>query len=146
MFGMLTIRRQVILDINHLEKDYIIKSPAHLPTALSSVVFVSDIPRSWTHNSAEIEPVTTDSIIRQLPLLPHLETLHIRRAQWLSTKNVETILSGCLMLKHINFLGSGNITVAIDSGAITESSDCWAICGSKKKVAKRLRLALRSKA
>ena len=136
MFGMLTIPREVALGVNFFEKDYIIKSSAYIPTALSSMIFVSDVTRSWTHNSTEIELITSDFIIRQLPLLQYLHKIDICDASWLTTENVETILSGCPNLKDINFLGSGNSMATIP----------WAIRGSRMEIAEKLRVALKLKA
>jgi len=105
------------------------------------MVFVSDVPRSWTKASREVQPISTDAIIQYLTNLPHLEKLDIRNAKWLSAENVKSILMDCPGLMTINFVGSG--TIAEDPNRVAggpEESVPWAIKGSRKDVVEKLKL------
>jgi len=103
---MLTVSRKVILHVDWLVADYLIQSPAYPPTALSSMIFVSEVSGQWEHDNPEIERVTNNAIITQLLNLEHLETLYILDAEWLAKSHMETILLGCPHLKDVNLNGS----------------------------------------
>ncbi len=137
--AMLMSNRRVNLHFKSVLEDFVVTSTAFPATAASSMVFVSDVPRSWTQSSTEVYPISTDAITQHLTNLPHLEKLDIRNAKWLSTDNVESILFGCAILTTINFLGSGSSVddpIYVEGGP--EARIAWAIKGTRKDVAKIL--------
>lgn len=100
------------------------------------MVFVSDLPRSWTEPSREVQPVSTDLIIEHLTRLPYLEQLDIRKAKWLSRDNVELLVLLCPSLVKVDFLGSGNVKDdSPTSGVGHKDSVFWAIKGPKQLLA-----------
>lgn len=134
--GMLTSNRRVNLHFKSILEDFVVTSAAFPATATSSMIFVSDVPRSWTRTSTEVYPIGTDAIVQHLTNLPQLEKLDIRNAKWLSTVNVESLLFDCPILTTINFLGSGD--VVDDPNYVvggTEETMFWAIKGTRKDVA-----------
>ncbi|KAL6720685.1 hypothetical protein ACLMJK_002610 [Lecanora helva] len=128
--------RKVELRIPNLDNDRLVKSLSPSPPAtLSNRVFESEIGRSWTYDSRDVQPVYHDAIIAELPNLPHLEELQIRSAVWLTQDHVETILSTCPKLENINLRGSGD--------KLGSSYPYWATKG-REKIVKRLTLCSQS--
>ena len=56
------------------------------------MVFGSDLARSWTQGSADIESVQPDFLIRHIASLLKLEKVEIRNASWLAGEDVQGIL------------------------------------------------------
>lgn len=132
--------RRVNLHFKSILEDFVVNSAAYPATATKSMIFVSDVPRSWTQASTEVQPISADAIIQHLTTLPHLEKLDIRNAKWLSVENVKSILMDCPGLMTINFVGSG--TVVKDPNRVVggpEESSPWAIKGSRKDVVEKLK-------
>ena len=146
MLATLISDRQLELHLRQLQTDYIIRSPAHPPTASSSMIFASEVSRSWTHNSFETEPCTISTVLQQMTNLPYLETLHIRKAALLTTEHVATILFCCPSLKQVDLSGSGKPTDDPDlwHEVLTEASKFWIIKRIRKTCVKRLSLIRRS--
>ena len=134
------MNRAVDIKVEYLYKDALLKSPFHPPTAFSGKLFTSEVPRSWSHDSHDVVQVKPNAIIAELPTLQHLERLYIRRANWLTTEDVETILISCPRLKHVNFRNSGPRN---EIGLINRKSMLWATKGDRDKVAELLEKSLR---
>ncbi|CAG8952323.1 hypothetical protein HYFRA_00001068 [Hymenoscyphus fraxineus] len=61
-----------------LAGDFLVLSPLFPPTATTKMVFVSDVPKSWTWASDDLKPVYADDIIRAIVGLSELEVLKAR--------------------------------------------------------------------
>lgn len=123
-----------------LSDDYFIHSPAFVLTALTSVIFASDVPCSWTERSKDIQSIPKDSFIQVLTSMPYLQRLTIRYAAWLSTRHVQAILGSCTKLRDVNFRDSGSFTedtyFSPPDGFPRRCKDvCWGIKGNVEEIA-----------
>ncbi len=140
---MLNILRKINLHIVNPSEDYLIHTPAFLPKALSSMIFASDVPHSWTERSKDIESIYNHSLIQHLISMPHLEILTVRNAEWLSTNNVQHILGFSLELKRVDFaIQEATRTIRTSSRGGNwgrrDISIRWTIMGTVKEVAEIL--------
>ena len=103
---ILILNRQINLHIEYLEEDFLIRSAACPPTALLDLVFVSEVPKSWTAQSVDTELINTNRIIKQPMRLSYLEKATIQTSQWLSIDSIKTILCNCPRLKHLTTSGA----------------------------------------
>ena len=95
-----------------------IKTSAYTPATTSSLAFVSDVPKSYTAQSAATKVINTDRMVIQLALLPHLEKLTIRTGRWLSINCIKAVLFICTRHSELNL--SGVDTERIDPIVIDE--------------------------
>lgn len=135
---LLISNRQLKLNYRALTSDDLIESPNHPSCAISGMVFGSDLARSWTQNSADVESVQPDFLIRHLPSLLKLEKIQIQNAPWLTGDAVQDILRNCPRLRIVDFRHSGKMTrdqslVVWEKTAKWEIA--WAMKGSRKECA-----------
>ncbi len=97
--NMLISSRQFNLDFGALTSDDLIESPNYP----SDLVFGSDLARSWTQGSADVESVQPNFLIRHLPSLLKLEKVRIQNAPWLTGEDVQNIMWNCPRLKEVDF-------------------------------------------
>ncbi|KAI9880315.1 MAG: hypothetical protein M1830_004194 [Pleopsidium flavum] len=118
------------LDLSHLSiaADYAIKSSSHPPTASTSLIFVSDVPKSWTWRPMDLQQMYGTDIIKYMTNLPQLETIRIKKGFWLSTELVKRIVEDCSRLLQLNLSESG-----------MKQKMPWAIKGTKKEISDILR-------
>ncbi|KAI9848630.1 MAG: hypothetical protein M1838_000469 [Thelocarpon superellum] len=118
------------LDLSYLTltADYAITSSAHRPTAFTSLIFVSDVPKSWTWRATEIRSVKVTDLVEAMVRLPRLECLRIKKGLWLTSDLVTRLVSTSPSLHKANFRGSG-----LGSGL------SWAIKGGRQEILDRLR-------
>ncbi|KAK3167133.1 hypothetical protein OEA41_010259 [Lepraria neglecta] len=129
-------KTQIDLHIEYLEEDFLIRSAACPPTALSDLVFVSDVPKSWTAQSADTELISTNGIIQQPMRLSYLEKATIQTSQWLSIDSIKTILCNCPRLKHLTLSDADakrtNSQVFVNKEIFSRDGNYWAFCGDGK--------------
>ena len=90
-----------------LAADYAIVPSSKAPTAFTKLIFVSDVPKSWTWHANEIHPISGTNIAESIVKLPQLESLRIKKGIWLSTDLVTILVRRCSKLEKVNFKGSG---------------------------------------
>ena len=93
------------MEVEHLEDDYRILSPAYPPTALSSMIFESDVPASWTFRSVETSIVNFDTIIAFMTRLQLLEKLTIKTDVELSVFYITDLITRCTKLTELELSG-----------------------------------------
>lgn len=130
--------RQLKLNYRALTSDDLIKSPNYPYCTISSMVFGSDLARSWTQNSADVESVQPEFLIRHLPSLLKLEKVQIQNAPWLTGEAVQDILQNCPRVRIVDFRQSGKMTrdqslVVWERTAKWEIP--WAMRGSREECA-----------
>src|SRR5713101_2092174 len=54
--------------------------------------FVSDVPKTWTWQASELEPIYADTLIGLVCQLRELKFLEARHAEWLNTSSVRQLL------------------------------------------------------
>ena len=105
-----------------------IRSAACPPTALLDLVFVSDVPKSWT----DTELINTNGIIQQPIRLSYLEKATIQTSQWLSIDSIKTIFCNCPRLKYLTASGADakrtNCQVFINKEIFSRDGNYWAFC------------------
>ena len=139
--NLLIPNRRFKLDFGGLTNDDLIKSLKYPTDTISNMVFGSDLARSWTQGSADVESVQPDFLVRHLIKLPRLEKVQIRNAPWLSGDDVQTILWNCARLLKVDFRDSGKLMrdqALVISGNSAKWEIPWAIKGSRKKCAATL--------
>ncbi|KAG0647912.1 F-box [Hyphodiscus hymeniophilus] len=110
-------------DTNH---SHAIEHEIYKANSTSGLLFVSDVPNSWSWSSTELQPLYLDFIISHLVQLEHLETFNARNALWVTKQRVKRILGmvpgeqGCPALKQADFRDAG----------IMEKNACWARKGT----------------
>ena len=138
---MLMSSRQFKLDFEALTSDDLIKSLRYLPSPLSGMLFSSDLARSWTQGSADVESVQPSFLIRHLTNLPNLERVRIQNAPWLTEEDVEGIVWGCPRLMDVDFRHCGRRMRDQDlliSGKAAKWEFPWAMKGSREQCAATL--------
>lgn len=138
---MLISNRQVKLDFGALCNDDLIESPNYPSDAISGMVFGSDLARSWTQGSADVESVLPSFLVPHLTSLLKLEKVHIRNAPWLTGEDVQAILWNCPRLKKVDFRDSGKLLrdqALVVSGKRVKWEIPWAIKSSRMECAARL--------
>ncbi len=123
-------KRLKMIDLSYLSiaADYRIDSAAYPPTAFTSLIFVSDVPKSWTWAPNETKPLSGADIVDSMTRQPLLENVRIKKGLWLSTELITRIVNDCPRLQRLSLRGSG-----------MRQDTCWAIKGSKDEVAAILR-------
>lgn len=127
--------RQLKLNFGSLTNDDLIKSLNYPSDAISGMVFGSDLARSWTQGSADVDSVPPSFLIRHLTSLLKLEKVQIRNAPWLTGEDVQDILWNCPRLQKVDFRDSGKLLkdqALVVSGKTAKWEIPWAIKGSKK--------------
>lgn len=133
----LTQPRTLNLTRLKLASDFLLCSPStistrtpttyrtYVPTATTSLLFVSDVPKSWTWRSTDLQPVYTDFVVSHIIPLDHLKELKARHNLWLNTNRVQMLVyeDGCKNLERVDFRGSG-----------MQKDPIWAVKGSRKDV------------
>ncbi|KAH8820405.1 hypothetical protein F5884DRAFT_47442 [Xylogone sp. PMI_703] len=117
--------RKVNLSRVQVATDFRVQHESHPPTAFTGLIFVSDVPKSWTWRANELTTVFANEIIFWLMKLEYLETLIARNSLWLTTAGVSLIMTQCQSLKYVDFTASG---MAMNVR--------WATEGSKSEVEK----------
>ncbi|KAI9713309.1 MAG: hypothetical protein M1812_006668 [Candelaria pacifica] len=123
-------KRLKTIDLSYLSiaADYRINSSAYPATAFTSLIFVSDVPKSWTWAPTETTPLSGADIVDSIIQQPLLESIRIKKGLWLSTELITRIVNDCPRLQRLSLRQSG-----MRQGA------SWAIKGSKDEVAAILR-------
>lgn len=139
--------RQLKLNFGGLTNDDLIDSLKYPSIAISGMVFGSDLARSWTQGSADVESVQPSFLIRHLTSLLKLEYVHIRNAPWLTGEDVQSIVWNCPRLKEVDFRDSGKVMqdqALVVSGKTAKWEIPWAMKGSRKECAATLPAGLAS--
>ena len=135
---LLTSGRKIRLAFSALTNDDLIESPNYPPSPNSNLVFSSDLARSWTQGSADVELVQPNFLIQHLPGLLKLEEVQIQHAPWLTGKDVQGILRSCPRLRKVDFRHSGKLSrdrALVISGTTVKWEIPWAMKGSRKECA-----------
>lgn len=130
--------RQLKLNFGGLTSDDLIESLNYPSSATSGMVFGSDIARSWTQGSADVESVQPNYLIRHFSSLLKLEKVEIRNAPWLTGEDVQEVLWNCPKLKKVDFRDSGKLMrgqALVVSGKTVKWEIPWAMKGSRKECA-----------
>jgi len=123
----LTYSRKVDLSYLSIAADYAIKTSSHPPTAFTSLIFVSDVPKSWTWRPKDLQQVHGKDIVEYMTNLPQLEKVRIKKGFWLSTELVSRMVDECDRLRMLNLRESG-----------MKQQMPWAIKGTREEVKKIL--------
>lgn len=130
--------RKVKLNIGGLTNDDLIGSLKYPCNAVSGMLFGSDLARSGTQGSADVDSVQPNSLVRHLTSLLKLEKVQIRNAPWLTGEDVQGILWNCACLKKVDFRDSGkpmrDHALAISTKALKWELP-WAMKGSREECA-----------
>ncbi len=135
---MLILNRRIKLNFACLISDDFIESPKYPSNAISGMVFGSDLARSWTQGSADVESVQPSFLIRHLTSLIKLEVIQIRNAPWLTGEDVQNILWNCPRLEKVDFRDSGTLVrdqALVVYGKAARWEIPWAIKGSRNECA-----------
>lgn len=144
---LLISNRRLKLNFAALTSDDLIESLSYPSSAISGLVFGSDLARSWTQGSADVESVRPDFLILYLTSLFQLENVQVRNAPWLTGADVQGILRNCPHVKKVDFRGSGKLMrdqALVVSGKTAKWEIHWAIKGSRKECAATLPAGLAS--
>lgn len=99
--------RKIDMSYLSLAADYAILPSSKAPTAFTKLIFVSDVPKSWTWRTTEIQSISGTNIVESIVKLPQLESIRIKKGVWLSTDLITTLVRRCPKLETVNFKGSG---------------------------------------
>ena len=135
---MLILGRKFELTFSALTTDDLIESPDYPSSAISNLVFGSDLVRSWTQGSADVELVQPNFLIPHLPSLLKLEEVQIQHAPWLTGEDVRGILQSCPRLRKVDFRHSGKLPIdqaLMISGKTVKGEIPWAMKGSTQECA-----------
>ena len=138
---LLTLNRQLKLNFAALSSDDLIESLNYPSNAISGLVFGSDLARSWTQGSADVESVQPNFLITHLTSLLQLEKIQIRNAPWLTEEDVLGILQNCPRLEQVDFRDSGKLTrdqALVVSAKTAHWEIPWACKGSRDFLARRI--------
>ena len=111
---LLIANRSVSIQFMGLSQDYAIVTPAYPKTAFTSLAFTSDVGRSWTSESQDIEPVAVNMMIQSLVDLPQLRRLCIRKSQLFRPEFIQTVLGRCTSLEYAYFKATGHLSHDLD--------------------------------
>lgn len=140
---LLTFNRRIKLNFAALASDDLIESLSYPSNAISGLVFGSDLARSWTQGSADVESVQPNFLVTHLTSLLQLEKIQIRNAPWLTEEDVQGILQSCPRLKQVDFRDSGKLTrdqALVVSAKTARWEIPWACKGSREFLAGRIGL------
>ena len=130
------------MEIEQFQDDYRLDSPTYPPTALSSMIFESDVPGSWTFRSVETSIVKFDTIIKYLHRLQLLEKLTIRTGIALPMTYIVDLISHCTQLTELELSGVGDKNPHLEvlfSGLVTIGNDhFWSLKATKSELMERL--------
>ena len=141
------INRQLTLKFGALTNDDLIQSSNYPSSAISGMIFGSDLARSWTQGSADVESVPPNFLIRHLPSLFNLKKIQIQDAPWLSGEDVHFILWNCPRVSEVDFRHSGKLRIdhaSVVSGKMARWAIPWAMKGSRKEFAAIITASLAS--
>ena len=130
--------REFKLTFAALTNDNLIESPSYPSSAISNLIFGSDLARSWTQGSADVELVQPNFLLQHLPGLLELEAVRIQHAPWLTGEDVQGILRSCPRLRKVDFRHSGTLPrdqAVVISGKTVKWEIPWAMKGSSKECA-----------
>ncbi|KFX96828.1 hypothetical protein V490_03111, partial [Pseudogymnoascus sp. VKM F-3557] len=112
-----------------LAEDFLIIDDNYPPSAWTNTIYVSDLPKAWSWNSPELQPIYNIYIIDQLRKLKHLETVIANNGVFLSTLMIQELVDGAHpSLKNVDFEHSG-----------MSRAQPWAIKGKREEVVKIIR-------
>ncbi|RDL38526.1 uncharacterized protein BP5553_02866 [Venustampulla echinocandica] len=121
--------RKLNLSRVQLAADFLVSNPLFKPTATQGLLFVSDVPKSWTWASSDLQPVYAEEVVRWVCRLVELESLNARACLWLTTVRVEKLMSSAQnSLKRVDFRESG-----------MQKEVRWALKGNKSEVERIVR-------
>ncbi len=128
--------------VEYFQDDYRLNSPTYPPTALSSMIFESDVPASWTFGSAETSIIKFDTIIEYLPQLQFLEKLTISTGTGLSMTYIADLITHCTQLTELELSGADYKDTDLEgiySGLVTRRYDnFWSLKATKSELMERL--------
>lgn len=130
--------RKFKLTFSALTNDDLIESPSYPSSAISNLAFGSDLARSWTQGSADVESVPPNFLIQHLPGLLELEAVQIQHAPWLTGEDVQGILRSCPRLRKVDFRHSGKFSrdqALVISRKTVKWEIPWAMKGSRNECA-----------
>ena len=130
------------MEVEHFQDDYRLNSPAYPPTALSSMIFESDVPASWTFRSAETSIIRFNTIVDYITRLQLLEKLTIRTRAGLSMAHIVGFITHCTLLTELELSGRGYKNPQLDvffSGLVATGDDhFWSLKATKSELMERL--------
>ena len=139
--NLLILGRKFKLTFSALTIDDLVESSNYPSNAISNLVFGSDLARSWTQGSADVELVQPNFLIKHLPGLLKLEEVQIQHAPWLTGEDVQGILQSCPRLRKVDFRHSGKLPrdhALVISGKTVKWEIPWAMKGSRKECAAKI--------
>ena len=130
------------MEVEQFQDDYQLNSPTYPPTALSSLIFESNVPTSWTFESAETSIVKLDNIIEYVNRLQLLEKLTIRTRVGFSMTCIADLITHCAQLTELELSGVGCKNVHLEElliGLMTRSDEhSWSLKATKSELMERL--------
>lgn len=105
----LMFHREIDLSYVSLADDYRLPPSLKYPlTAHTGLLFVSDVPKSWTWRDTDnLTKIPLHKITQDIAQLPLLEKIRIRGSYWLGAEDVKIILDDSKTLQRVDFRGSG---------------------------------------
>ena len=132
--------RQIKLDVENFKDDYQLNSPTYPPTALSSMIFESDVPNSWTFQSAETSIVRLDMIIDRLQGLQLLEKLTIRMRAGFPITSIAGLIHCCSQITELELSGGDHEDKDLEknfNGLVTRKDDhSWSLKATRSELMK----------
>ncbi len=130
------------MEVEQFQDDYQLNSPTYPPTALSSMIFESDVPASWTFQSAETSITKFDTIIEHVNRLQLLEKLTIRTREGFSMTCIADLINHCTQLTELELSGVGDKNAHLEgllSGLVTRKDEhSWSLKATKSQLLERL--------
>ena len=130
------------MEVEHLENDYRLSSPAYPPTALSCMIFESDVPASWKISSVETSIIKFDTIIECMARLPLLEKFTIRTDVDFSVFYIINLITHCTKLTALELSGKNCRNTHLEaffSGLSTgKYANSWSLKGTRSEMIERL--------
>lgn len=92
-----------------LADDYHLPPSLKYPlTAYTGLLFVSDVPKSWTWRDTDsLAKISIHELAENTAQLPLLDNIRIRGSYWLCAEDVKIVLYNSKMLQRVDFRGSG---------------------------------------
>lgn len=131
--------RQIKLDFGQFQTDYRINSPNYPPTAISSMIFESDVPASWTFHSADTNVVGLDMVIDHLKELRLLEKLTIRMRAGFPKTRIAGLIRYCSQLTELELSGRDYKDKDLEnffSGLVTRDDHSWLLKATRAELMK----------
>ena len=135
-------RRQINIEAEDFERDCRLSSPAYPPTALSSMIFESDVPASWTFRSTETSIIGFGTIIECITRLQLLEKLTLRTDEFLSVLHIADLISRCTQLAELGLSGMHfeytNLGAYFDGLRTGKYAGPWSLKATRSELIERL--------